>query len=87
MGMNKKILLIIIFMVSVLLVTVVVAGIHEKKPLPKGKKASPTPSITISPYSMPLPMMKGGVKSRGDIAGQHYDVEKCGMLHVRRKPA
>jgi hypothetical protein len=56
--MNKKILLIIIFLVSALLITVVVSGIHEKKPSPKGKKASPTPSISISPYRIPLPMMK-----------------------------
>ncbi len=65
--MNKKIFLIIILLVSLLLVTAVVAGIQEKKPVHKGKKASPTPSISISPYSMPLPIMKDSVKSSVSI--------------------
>ncbi|WP_174591790.1 hypothetical protein [Methanocella conradii] len=55
--MERKTLIFIIVLAIILLLILLCVKIIEQK-----KNASPTPSITIEPFKMPLPMMNHSLK-------------------------
>jgi hypothetical protein len=63
MAMNKKILLIVIVVAAVLIVAYVNVQIHEKPVFRGHKNVTATPKAPLKPFKMPLPEMKGGLKS------------------------
>jgi|GEM_PF-6240484 len=67
MATNRKILIIAIVVAAVLLVAYANVQVHEKPVFRGHKNVTATPKA--KPFSIPLPQMKGGIKSI--INGSH----------------